>query len=357
MDTLPTATRVELVRLYYQCGKSATLALRRFNTENQRRKNVCNESTVRRLVSRFEARGSVFDNPRGGRPPVPASTVALVSSCLKETQRMNPNGISSARSVGRKLSLHHSTVNKILKKNLSMLPYKLRVLQELKDSDFPKRMEFADWFRGQMRADVHFLNKILWTDEAHFSLDGSVFTRNCVIWATENPHAFVTSSLHSPRVTVWCGFTAEFILPPIFFENVTINGERYLKILKDTVVPQISQWLDCIYFQQDGAPPHVARTVKTFLEDTFGERVISRNFPNFWPPRSPDLSPVDYWLWGMVKAKVYSHSPTNIEDLKREITRVISEISRHQLRAAVRNLVPRLNAVTLYNGGHFQHML
>ena len=48
---------------------------------------------------------------------------------------------------------------------------------------------------------------------------------------------------------------------------------------------------------QDGAPPHIARRVKDLLGTSFGDnRVLSRHFPHAWPPRSPDLSPYDYWI-------------------------------------------------------------
>ncbi|GFX99874.1 uncharacterized protein TNCV_259111 [Trichonephila clavipes] len=53
---------------------------------------------------------------------------------------------------------------------------------------------------------------------------------------------------------------------------------------------------------QDGAPPHITRCVKDVLKHHFTEeRVISRQFRHLWPPRSPDLNPCDFWLWGHLK--------------------------------------------------------
>ncbi|GFU93114.1 hypothetical protein TNCV_206591 [Trichonephila clavipes] len=37
------------------------------------------------------------------------------------------------------------------------------------------------------------------------------------------------------------------------------------------------------------------------LKNTFGDRLISRFGPVNWPPRSCDLTPLDYFLWGYVK--------------------------------------------------------
>ncbi|KFM63296.1 hypothetical protein X975_25949, partial [Stegodyphus mimosarum] len=73
---------------------------------------------------------------------------------------------------------------------------------------------------------------------------------------------------------------------------------------------------------QDGAPPHIARRVKDLLRASFGDdRVLSRHFRHAWPPRSPDLSPCDYWLWGYLKSQVYCDRPTSQGMLKDNIRR------------------------------------
>lgn len=62
---------------------------------------------------------------------------------------------------------------------------------------------------------------------------------------------------------------------------------------------------DSIYFQ-DGAPVHYAQTVRTHLDEKFDGRVIGRRGTIEWPPRSPDLSPSDFFLWVYVKDRVYN---------------------------------------------------
>ncbi|GFV39289.1 hypothetical protein TNCV_1229911 [Trichonephila clavipes] len=61
-----------------------------------------------------------------------------------------------------------------------------------------------------------------------------------------------------------------------------------------------------LWFQQDGATCHTARATIDLLKDTFGDRLISRFGPVNWPPRSCDLTPLDYFLWGYVKSLVYA---------------------------------------------------
>ncbi|GFY27555.1 putative LOC100569746 [Trichonephila clavipes] len=56
-----------------------------------------------------------------------------------------------------------------------------------------------------------------------------------------------------------------------------------------------------LWLQQDGATCHTARATIDLLKDTFGDRLNSRFGPVNWPPRSFDLTPLDYFLWGYVK--------------------------------------------------------
>ncbi|GFW99770.1 uncharacterized protein TNCV_3419991 [Trichonephila clavipes] len=67
-----------------------------------------------------------------------------------------------------------------------------------------------------------------------------------------------------------------------------------------------------LWFQQDGATCHTARATIDLLKDTFGDRLISRFGPVNWPPRSCDLTPLDYFLWGYVKSLVYADKPQTL---------------------------------------------
>ncbi|GFW63852.1 hypothetical protein TNCV_3744561 [Trichonephila clavipes] len=68
-----------------------------------------------------------------------------------------------------------------------------------------------------------------------------------------------------------------------------------------------------LWFQQDGAACSTARATIDLLKDTFGDRLISRFGPVNWPPRSCDLTPLDYFLWGYVKSLVYADKPQTLD--------------------------------------------
>ena len=60
-----------------------------------------------------------------------------------------------------------------------------------------------------------------------------------------------------------------------------------------------------MYFQNDGAPPHYTRHVREYLNEFFSNRWLGRGGPVAWPPRSPDFTPLDYYLWDHMKTLVY----------------------------------------------------
>ncbi|GFS87703.1 uncharacterized protein TNCV_2942791 [Trichonephila clavipes] len=201
----------------------------------------------------------------------------------------------------------YTTVWLALRRTLRCYPYKIHRHHELLPGDSVNRRAFAVWAFQKMAEDDDWLSNLLWTDEAHLTLQGSVNTHNCRIWATENPRTVMETPLHDEKVTVWVGFTTSTVIGPFFFEEMrdsgfvtaTVTGERYADMLQNRIIPSLADkhLLERTIFMQDGAPPHIARRVKDLLRRSFGDdRVLSRHFHHAWPPRSPDLSPCDYWL-------------------------------------------------------------
>ncbi|GBM26826.1 hypothetical protein AVEN_32077-1 [Araneus ventricosus] len=120
----------------------------------------------------------------------------------------------SGLGISRTLDRSVGTVRKILRNTLQCYPFIITHVQELVPADLPKRKAFALQFLARMEVDNACPWNILWTDEDHFHLQGSVNTQNCRIWAGENQFQMQPLSLHSQKITVWCGFMAAFIVGP-----------------------------------------------------------------------------------------------------------------------------------------------
>ena len=107
------------------------------------------------------------------------------------------------------------------------------------------------------------------------------------------------------------------------------------------------------YFQQDGATPHTANIVQKWLKLKFGNFFIDKTK---WPPRSPDLNPCDFFLWGYLKAKVYCPLPKTIDELKLNISREIKKINKKMLEKTFENFKNRCSLIVSAEGGHIENI-
>lgn len=112
-----------------------------------------------------------------------------------------------------------------------------------------------------------------------------------------------------------------------------------------------------IWLQQDGAPPHYAGAVRDYLSQVFPGRWIGRRGPLEWPPRSPDLNPLDFFLWGHLKSTVYKERPTNLEDLKNKIREEMQRIPPDWLLNSLRAFYDRLGYCQAADGAQFEQQL
>ena len=121
-------------------------------------------------------------------------------------------------------------------------------------------------------------------------------------------------------------FLCALKLPAVHFmwpkSRHTVNGENYLEILCEVVVPQLQTKpnFDELFFQQDGTSPHYALRVRDYLNKVFTQRWFRRTGSIEWPPCSPDLTPMDFFFWGVVKNKEYvknkEKNPKTVNELK-----------------------------------------
>ncbi|GFS90117.1 uncharacterized protein TNCV_507911 [Trichonephila clavipes] len=172
-------------------------------------------------------------------------------------------------------------------------------------NDHQARRRFVEWAQNEIAVVRNFHKRILFSDEAHFWVNGYVNKQNCRIWSEANPQVYVETPLHPEKLT------------------------------------DVQE----LWFQQDGPTCHTARATIDLLKDTFGDHLISRFGPVNWPPRSCDLTPLDYFLWGYVKSLVYADKPQTLDHLEDNIRRVIADIRPQMLEKVIENWTSRLDYI------------
>ena len=79
-------------------------------------------------------------------------------------------------------------------------------------------------------------------------------------------------------------------------------------------------------------PPHIRQEKRwQIVKRLLPHRLISRFGDIPWPPRSPDLTPCNFSLWGYLKSRVYVTNPTNLQELRNNIYHEIAELSQDTL--------------------------
>ncbi|GFV71263.1 DUF4817 domain-containing protein [Trichonephila clavipes] len=158
------------------------------------------------------------------------------------------------------------------------------------------RRRFVEWAKNEIAVVPDFHKRILFSDEAHFWLNSYVNKQNCRIWSEANPQVYVETPLHPEKLTVWCALWAGGIIGPYFFKN-------------DDIVTPVN-----------------------------------------WPPRSCDLTPLDYFLWGYVKSLVYADKPQTLDHLEDNIRHVIADIRPQMLEKVIGNWTSRLDYIRASRG-------
>jgi len=139
------------------------------------------------------------------------------------------------------------------------------------------------------------------------------------------------------------------IIGPIFFD-ATITTAAYMEIFNAFSNLLDDKELSIGYFQQDGATSHTSHASMDEIQSFFGDRVVSKGI---WPPRSPDLTPPGYFLWGYLKGRVYQNKSRTIDTLKANITDEIQTVTADVLARTFQNMARRVQSCLDANGGHF----
>jgi len=174
---------------------------------------------VRKFVKKVRETGMLVDKTQGPR----ARTVRIAENitAVDKSVQLNPSMSTHRRS--QQLNISRTSLRKILHKDLGLFPYKIQLTQQLKANDHEIRYRFSVWALEQLEMDNDFAQKIIFSDEAHFHLNGYVYKQNCRIWGTKNPNVIIKKPMHPPRVTVWCALWSGGIIGPFFLLKILLE--------------------------------------------------------------------------------------------------------------------------------------
>ncbi|XP_066600983.1 histone-lysine N-methyltransferase SETMAR-like [Prorops nasuta] len=225
-------------------------------------------------------------------------------------------------------------------------PFHFQRGQQLPPHDYVCRVYFCEGSLAQCCRDETFLDRILWTDESTFTPNGVFNRRNLEQWADENPHSVREGAFqYRYTINVWAGLVGNQIgpvfLPPRLNGNVYAEFlENELGVLLENVPLKVQKE---IIFQHDGAPAHY--------------RWIGRGEPIAWPPRSPDLTPLDFFLWVHIKNLGEPRRGGTEDEVRNTILESFKSLTPDMVQKATRILKRRAEVCLNVKGAHFEQLL
>jgi hypothetical protein len=109
----------------------------------------------------------------------------------------------------------------------------------------------------------------------------------------------------------------------------------------------------------DGGPAHFSSDVEDVLNNIYHDGWIGRGGPIAWPPRSPDLNPLDFYLWGHLNVLVYEAPVDNEKAIHHRTVDACQTIRNYPgiFGRIRRSMMRRVGACIESHGGYFEHIL
>ena len=144
---------------------------------------------------------------------------------------------------------------------------------------------------------------------------------------------------HIIKVKVWVAISSQGTILYEVLEEIQ-TAETYLQLLQR----QLGMMdLQENYFQQDGAPIHTANKVVKYLKSNYHHHWIGKKWggEKEWAPRSPDLSPLDYFFWSYVQAQLLSHNLETKADFHNSLILEIPRVPKKMIQQACSSIIKR----------------
>lgn len=312
------------------------------------------------LLRKIDSTGSFARRPGSGRPKSVRThkNIEKVEDLIL-SQENKPSTHKTPRQISQMTKIHLSSVRRIIKHDLKLKPFKKIKGQKLTALNKEKRVVCAKKLLRKITDQK--LLVTFFTDEKIFTIDPPMNTQNRRVYGKRkkfeisDERLYVTKEHFPKSVMVSLGVSMLGKTSLVFVQpKAKVNADYYVNNILHRLLPDMRNLANNghFIFQQDGARAHTANTTIQFLNENVPELIS----PDFWPPNSPDLNPVDYFIWERLSQMVYSEQGfQTIDELKRVLVNSWENLSQIEIDNSMKEFRKRLKKVIRVNGGHFEH--
>jgi len=309
----------------------------------------CHKSFVFKVKAMKKAGKSLARSPgSGGHNKIRSEEFLTGVACAIEA-----DPTASIRSMAKDLGVSEKTIRRSVG-DLGAFSYVRRKRQLLTEATKARRVEkgrkLLNWLKSNSSTVRIFSDKKNWTVDQARNSRNDRYLAYCVdevppINATKHPQSAMMLGVVSSDGKK---------MPPYWFpKGLKVGTQEYLHVLQTVVKP----WIDQNYpnggyvWQQDSAPSHKSKQTQDWCKAN-----LKKFWPwTIWPPSSPDLSPLDYGIWGNVERKACARSHRNVDELKASVEEHWASMEEDFIKRTCSAFRPRLEAMLEAGGGHFEN--
>ena len=200
--------------IWYENNNSYVFTQRQYHGEFGKNAPCPSAPSIKKWHDNFLNTGSIQDYKRKVH-----HTATSEEKKEEVRQHFDKNPHSSLRTAEPVLQISRESVRRLLKE-MKWHPYMMQTVQKLYPEDEECHLEFANDELLCQIDDPQRLNNLVFSDEAHFSMDRTVNRHNFRYWSNTNPHWICELPLHSPRTTAWAAIgISTGIIDPFFFDE------------------------------------------------------------------------------------------------------------------------------------------
>ena len=322
-------------------------------------------------IARYKQCGNVNDKPHPGRKRrlTQAMMAELKSIAAKQLRTTATSCLRLAQHLQKTFGVHVSavTVMRALQRDGWKYGFAIKV-PLLTPQHKQKRLDWAQW---HIRHRTCFA-KWMFTDSKIFLLQKIGTGRGMRFWAPYDSRTECSVSNSTLGVRVYLGLTQFGLTKPIFVTGAQSKLSAFvdpktgkfhkgvctreyvhdvlptLKSEGDLKFGVAGRWGSEWIFQQDNAPCHVANSTKQALQHLLPNRYCGN-----WPPRSPDLSPIEnVWAYLERKLQCSDASINTVVELQNAIKKAVKRVPKDMCHRLINKMPERLDLVVDRNGGH-----
>jgi len=270
-------------------------------------------------------------------------------------EMVNNDPGQSMRALARELNISEKTVRVCMMEDIRYKSYKMRkgqlLTEKMQENRLKKSKKLLNKLRHPLEPDMVWF----FSDEKNFCQDQSINRQNnrwLAYCPKDVPRIMQTKFPATVMVFGVVSSEGDVMPPHIFPQGLRVNTEVYLDVLEHVVLPWIKNTIGDRPFvwQQDSAPCHTSRRSQKWISEHFCDFTP----PDVWPPNSPDLNPMDFYVWGAVERDTNRTACKSRDDLINRIKVVFTSLPKEVVKKSCSRFRGRIETVVEAKGGFIE---